>query len=194
MEKKYVNLLGMGAVLFIVVLGVFIVFLPGGTVSPVTTGNTAIIEPYYVTQFLEQNPEFEKGIFDFMDLKTVQSEKVALDEAGFATGILVLGEGTSFSEGSVEIATILVSNDSSKLRNIVILSKDLDGLDKIIKEIPLTAGDAVSLNVFIGSFLETITQNEHVNVEKTEHGVPLFAIGCNLNCDESSSFVSVYYS
>lgn len=197
MEKKFLKLAVLGIIVFVVLLGVFMVIFPNRGPVGVKSGESLTIEPYFVKQFLEENPGFKSSVKGKLELLKANRKIVVLSEMGFPTNTEVFD--VSLSEGAAEklqglasLAVLKVSNNSSKVKSFVVFSKGMDGIDYKVSEFVLGAGDRVDLSVIVGPYLNEILESSEVKVERTELGIPLFKIACNFNCSEENKFLEVY--
>jgi len=191
--NKWLKLAVLGIVVFSVLLGVFIVIFPAAP-AEFADGDAAFVElePYFVTQFFEQNPNYtpptsEKIVIrqgDESEIKLVDERELVLSESGFPLSELVLSGSTSLN----------VSNNSGKVHSFVVVSPAFDGTSYSIAEFVIPAGGEVSLGFFVDSYLNDIIEKGNVQVEKTDKGILVFEVACVLNCEEGSSNLTVFAS
>jgi len=184
MDKKF-KLAVLGIAVFFVLVALFVLILPGNVPYEGDGGQHVVLEPYFVTRFVEENPDYEppEGS-DFPGPGNLKAERMDVAVVGFPSGELLL-------ESAV---TLVLSNGSENARSFSVFSPSLEGESFPISQFAVGAGEEVALDLVVMPYVFDILEVGDFPIEEPEKGVLVFEIVCTVNCPEEKNLLRIFYS
>ncbi|MCX6801788.1 MAG: hypothetical protein NT067_01610 [Candidatus Diapherotrites archaeon] len=181
------------AVVFLLVTWFFPAKAPAA--APADKASYFDIEPYFVTQFWEANPNYKPPAGYEIDSSLLEEKDGKVQFAHFEKPLALSEQGFPQSELQVgNIAALKLSNGSSKMKNFRVISPALDGTEYNISEFSVTSGGEAVLTIRVPSYIEDIIAKGKVKLEQTDKGLLVFAVSCTSGCSEGSNLLRIYYT
>ncbi|MEM0359772.1 MAG: hypothetical protein QXK06_00360 [Candidatus Diapherotrites archaeon] len=186
MDKKYLKLAVLGIVVFAILLALFVfVFNWGGRPSaepPPDPNPHIVLKPYFVSQFLKENPDYKPSQPLVLSFDKVSMIEVPLSEQGFSLTEIAIGESTG----------LVLSNKSSKTFSFAITSPAIDGTNYSAVQFVVAPAKTTVLDLVILPYFGDIVEKSGAKAEKKEKGVLVFEVACISGCADGGNLLKVY--